>query len=395
MKAILLLSSSFGAALATFALQLIFSRLLDSDSFGKIAFANSITIIIGTFACSGISGLLLRRSSITPENHGDNLETGLRGITIVCVAAYILCTTILTANEVGLVYSAILSVSIFSLSAQTLLTVQGQIKNYPFQIAASQVSLPALRATASTALFAITPSFTAAVYLTGIVSTISTILYRYGLNRTRPNKSSLIDLTKIKEFLTSSLKYSINGSINIAQLQLSTAIMGTLHGLTYAGYMAICNTILTAIYIAPNTIFSTYLQKRYHTLQPGERSIPLKHAAISFAAGLLISIPLYVCAERLINLLFGSQYQEAIGIFKVMCLAIPIRFLITSIGAAILSESLVKQKILAAGLGLIIQVLLFISLSSLGSTGIGISIIASEIIVAILYLTIYMKSHTT
>lgn len=394
LKAILLLFSSFGAALATFALQLIFSRLLDSDSFGKIAFANSITIIIGTFACSGICGLLLRRSSITPESHIENLEIGLKGITIVCVIAYILCSTILTANEIGIAYSAILSISIFSLSAQTLLTVQGQIKNSPIQIAASQVSLPALRATASTVLFTITPSFSAAVYLTGIVSALSTILYRYGLNKSRPHKRARIDLAKTKEFLSSSFKYSLNGSINIAQLQLSTAIMGTLHGLTYAGYMAICNTILTAIYIAPNTIFSTYLQKRYHTLRPDEQFTPLKHAALSFTAGVLIAIPLYFFAQSIINLLFGTQYQEAANIFKVMCLAIPIRFLITSIGAAILSESVVKYKILAAGLGLIIQVFLFISLSSMGSTGIGISVIVSEIIVATLYLTIYMKPLT-
>jgi O-antigen/teichoic acid export membrane protein len=170
--------------------------------------------------------------------------------------------------------------------------------------------------------------------------------------------------------------------------------MGTLHGLTYAGYMAICNTILTAIYIAPNTIFSTYLQKRYHTLRPDEQFTPLKHAALSFTAGVLIAIPLYFFAQSIINLLFGTQYQEAANIFKVMCLAIPIRFLITSIGAAILSESVVKYKILAAGLGLIIQVFLFISLSSMGSTGIGISVIVSEIIVATLYLTIYMKPLT-
>ena len=303
------------------------------------------------------------------------------------------------ANELGIIFSAILSISVFSLSSQSLLTAHGQIKNSPLQIATSQFSLPALRAAASTTLFAITPSFTAAVYLTGFVSLLGSILYRRELNKSRHNKNKNIDPEKIKEFLSSSLKYSINGSINIAQLQLSTAIMGTLHGLTYAGYMAICNTILTAIYIAPNTIFSTYLQKRYHTLQLHEYSTPLKHGAMSFAAGALISVPLYAFAETFINLLFGSQYQEAINIFKAMCLAIPIRFFITCIGTAILSERLVKLKIFAAGVGLIIQILLFITLSSFGSIGIGIgigiSVIISEIIVALLYLIIYLKSHTS
>ncbi|MNF36669.1 hypothetical protein D3C85_807670 [compost metagenome] len=299
------------------------------------------------------------------------------------------------ANELGIIFSAILSISIFSLSSQSLLTAQGQIKNSPLQIATSQFSLPALRAATSTTLFAITPSFTAAVYLTGLVSFLGSIIYRHELNKSRHNKNKKIDPAKIKEFLSSSLKYSINGSINIAQLQLSTAIMGALHGLTYAGYMAICNTILTAIYIAPNTIFSTYLQKRYHTLQLHEFSTPLKHGAMSFAAGALISAILYVCAETFISLLFGSQYQEATNIFKAMCLAIPIRFFITCIGTAILSEKLVKLKIFAAGIGLIIQILLFIILSSFGSIGIGISVITSEIIVALLYLIIYLKSHTS
>ncbi|WLI15622.1 oligosaccharide flippase family protein [Pseudomonas sp. FP603] len=72
--------SSFGAAGATFLLQVILSRTLDAASFGLISFSNAITITLGALAFSGINSLLLRRVSRSPSEY-----TGYMQIAYVCL----------------------------------------------------------------------------------------------------------------------------------------------------------------------------------------------------------------------------------------------------------------------------------------------------------------------
>ncbi|NWL79050.1 teichoic acid transporter [Pseudomonas taiwanensis] len=393
MKAILTLIASFGAAFATFILQVILSRNLEPQDFGLLALANSITIIIGTFSSSGISSLLLRRASISPAESYELVKTAIASTLFISSISYLTCSLTLIFYGIPLTYSVILSTAIFALSAQSILTTLGQIKNSAKTIAISQTTLPSMRATLASALLFSPAGVAVAAALIGAANLASMALYIFSIRKMPiSNESVKRAPSGMLEYIKSSLKYSVNGSINMAQIQLSTTLIGSIHGVQAAGHMAICNTLTAALYIAPNTIFGTYLQKRFHTLSNAEKKKPITLSLVSFFAGLLASALIYMASDPIVTLLFGAQYQQAIDLLRAVCPAIPVRFFITGIGAAILSEELVKKKISASAFGLFAQAALIVSLYKYGAYGIGASILIGELLTASLYIKIYRKT---
>lgn len=388
MRAVLLLVSTFFAALTTFTLQLVLSRTLMPEDFGKVAFANSTSLILGTFAASGIASLLVRRSSVNPKNYGVYLEAAVKSSAYYVLLTSAVCILVLYFNGISLVEGVFVVTAIIALSQQAILTGQSQYNGSVTSTAVSQITLPGVRLFMSLGLFLISSNFFVAIVLVGLANIICTVIYRLRINKERSDE--LVEGAR-KEFLLSSIRYSVNGTINIAQLQLSIGVLGMLSGLTYAGYLSICNTILSSVYILPNTIFNIHLLKKYHVLGNDSRGIQLKFAVVSMLVGLVIAIAAYFTCRFFIVFIFGEYYAESAKILEVACWSIPLRFFSTGIGATLLSEELIVPKLLVALSGLVVQVGLMIFMRDLGADGIGLSIVVSEFVVALGYISIFMK----
>ncbi|UVM48517.1 oligosaccharide flippase family protein [Pseudomonas sp. B21-015] len=388
MKAIQLLISSFGAAGATFLLQVLLSRTLDAASFGLISFSNAITITLGALAFSGINSLLLRRVSRAPSEY-----TGYMQIAYVCLllntlGAYVISMALLYGAGIDLLESVLLATGVVALSSQAIVITQGQLKSSPLRISFGQVVVPLSRILLVAAIFySMVPSFTTAAAALGAANTLCLMLCVALI--TRHGKKAGV---KIRDFLKDSIKYSLNGALNIAQLQIPISLLGVIYGSTYSGYLAICNTLLTALYIAPNTVFNTYLIKKYHALSSAEKSLPVKHSLYSFAVGAVFAGGLSFYSRELIHLLFGGEYGYAAQVLQIAALSIPFRFFATPFGAALLSEEWVSKKIMVASIGMALQVGLFVLLMQFEAKGIGASILASEFFIAVSYYILYRKS---
>ncbi|EFQ63916.1 hypothetical protein PFWH6_2367 [Pseudomonas fluorescens WH6] len=388
MKAIQLLISSFGAAGATFLLQVILSRALDAASFGLVSYANAITITLGALAFSGVNSLLLRRVSRAPGEYAPSMRVAYVCLSINTLAAFAVSVVLLCGSGMDGFVAVALATGVAALAAQAIVITQGQLRSSPLRISLGQVLVPVSRIIAVAGVFyALTPSLANTAMALGVANVSCAMLCL--MLMTRHGKQAAL---KVRSFLKDSVKYSLNGALNIAQLQIPISLLGLIYGSTYSGYLAICNTLLTALYIAPNTIFNTYLIKKYHALSGAEKNLPLQHARYSLGAGALVGIGLSVYSHDLVHLVFGGDYVYAAQVLQIAALSIGFRFFATPLGAALLSEEWVSKKIMVASVGVALQVGLFVVLMPFEANGIGASIVASECFIAVSYYILYKKS---
>ncbi len=388
LKAIQLLISSFGAAGATFLLQVILSRALDAASFGLVSFSNAITITLGALAFSGVNGLLLRRVSRAPGEYVHYMQVAYVCLLINTLVAYAVSVALLVGAGIDSVAAMALATGVAALSAQSIIITQGQLKSHALRISAGQVCVPLLRIMCVAAVFyALTPNLMSAAVALAIANLFCAVLGLVLI--TRHGKPAAIH---IRGFLGGTVKYALNGALNIAQLQIPISLLGLIYGSTYSGYLAICNTLLTALYIAPNTLFNTYLIKTYHGLSSEERYLPIKHALYSFGAGALCALGLSLYSHELVRWVFGGEYAFAAQVLHVAALSIAFRFFATPLGAALLSEEWISKKVIVASAGVALQVVLFVLLMPFEAEGIGASIVASEFFIAVSYYILYRKS---
>lgn len=388
LKAIQLLISSFGAAGATFLLQVMLSRALDAPSFGFVSFSNAITITLGALAFSGVNSLLLRRVSKAPGEYAEYMQVAYACLLINTLAAFAVSVALLYGAGIDIFAALALATGVAALSAQSIVITQGQLKSSSLRISLGQVVVPISRIIVIAVIFySVTPSLMSAAAALGVANVFCAMLFFVLITRYENNA-----VLKVRGFLRDSIKYSLNGALNIAQLQIPISLLGLIHGSTYAGYLAICNTLLTALYIAPNTVFNTYLIKTYHALSTAEKSMPIKHALYSFGAGVILAICLSVYSHGLVGLVFGGEYIFAAQVLQIASLSIAFRFFATPLGAALLSEDWVSKKIVVTSVGVALQVGLFVLLMPFEAKGIGASIVISEFFIAVSYYILYRKS---
>lgn len=388
MKAIQLLISSFGAAGATFLLQVILSRALEASSFGLVSFSNAITITLAALAFSGVNSLVLRRVSRAPGEYEQYMQVAYVCLLINTLVAFAVSFTLLYSAGIPVFAAVALATGVAALSAQSIVITQGQLKSSPLRMSLGQVVVPLSRIICVAAFFhSMTPSLMSAAAALGVANIFCAVLCLMLITRHAKNAA-----LKVREFLKGSIKYSLNGALNIAQLQIPISLLGVIYGSTYSGYLAICNTLLTALYIAPNTLFNTYLIKTYHALSGAERSIPIKHAMYSFGTGVIVAICLSVYSDDVVRGVFGVEYAFAAQVLQIAALSIAFRFFATPLGAALLSEEWVSKKVIVSSVGVALQVGLFVLLMPFEAYGIGASIVVSEFFIAVSYYILYRKS---
>ncbi|MCY1184259.1 hypothetical protein D9M73_249380 [compost metagenome] len=102
--------------------------------------------------------------------------------------------------------------------------------------------------------------------------------------------------------------------------------------------------------------------------------------------GVLTFVALIFFAPLLTKVVFGESYSAAVEIIRILALCIPLRFLSTSIGASLLTNDNMRNKVKLMGIIAIINIFLNLTLiPKFGLHGAAISTIASETLLLILY----------
>src|SRR5699024_2703122 len=104
------------------------------------------------------------------------------------------------------------------------------------------------------------------------------------------------------------------------------------------------------------------------------------------AFSVLAMLCIYFLADWIIILFFGIQYEESVKILKLLLVIIPFRLVTISIGTILSNDKYIKSRlnieILATFLNIIIN---FSLIPSFGVNGAIISVVVTEIIIAVLF----------
>jgi O-antigen/teichoic acid export membrane protein len=391
MQVVRLVVSTFGAAGATFLLQLLVARTLPVSEYGQYAAINSIVAVVSPIACSGIVALLLRRATLESKSASELTSVASLALAISSTVAISLTPFLFFQSDVNLALIFCLASLYWGVAGQNLLVTLAQLHHRSWLLTLSQGILPTTRLlfvllTAATA--SSLGHISAALLVANIFSTLIFLKIAKRIFKVSVGKSSLASLRMI----LGSIPYSINGVVNVAQIQLTVTFAALLFGSKEAALFSVAITLLNAIFILPNTIFGLYLLPKYHKLDFSvSRNVPLLNAAYAFLLGLTISVGFWKLSSLVIATLFGAEYRAATENIEILIWTVTLRFFSTGIGAALLSERLVRWKVFCSGLGLALQVGLFILCVDEGPHEIAYAVIVGEFTVAALYASLFIN----
>ena len=101
---------------------------------------------------------------------------------------------------------------------------------------------------------------------------------------------------------------------------------------------------------------------------------------------------LWGTAPVLIPLVFSEKYTVSASVLQILAYGVPFRFFSTAVGAALLTESTVRLKVIVSLFSIGIQVFYIVIFGSRSDAiGVAWSVVVSELVVAICFALIYLS----
>jgi O-antigen/teichoic acid export membrane protein len=133
-------------------------------------------------------------------------------------------------------------------------------------------------------------------------------------------------------------------------------------GNVQAGIFGIALAVMTAIYLIPSTVFQKYLlskQHRWAVHDPRKFWLVYRRGnVVMLAAGIVLGGLVALLARWAVPLAFGEKYQAVVPVLMVLAWCVPIRFMSTGVGSALLSERHMRYRVFAMGLSALVVIVL-------------------------------------
>lgn len=144
--------------------------------------------------------------------------------------------------------------------------------------------------------------------------------------------------------------------------QISTVLVKYFDGNVQAGIFGIALAVMTAIYLIPSTVFQKYLlskQHRWAVHDPKKFWLVYRRGNLAMlVAGVLLGAMVALLAPWAIPLAFGEKYRAVVPVLLVLAWCVPIRFMSTGVGSALLSERHMRYRVFAMGLSAVVVIVL-------------------------------------
>jgi O-antigen/teichoic acid export membrane protein len=142
--------------------------------------------------------------------------------------------------------------------------------------------------------------------------------------------------------------------------QISTVLVKYFDGNVQAGIFGIALAVMTAIYLIPSTVFQKYLlskQHRWAVHDPKKFWLVYRRGNVAMlVAGVVLGALVAVLARWAVPLAFGDKYQAVVPVLMVLAWCVPIRFMSTGVGSALLSERHMRYRVFAMGLSALVVI---------------------------------------
>lgn len=144
--------------------------------------------------------------------------------------------------------------------------------------------------------------------------------------------------------------------------QISTVLLKYLDGNIEAGIFGIALAVMTAIYLIPATLYQKFLLSKQHRWAIHDKPkfwLVYRHGNLAMlVSGVLLAAVVVLVAPWVVPLAFGEKYRAVVPVLLVLAACIPIRFLSTGVGSALLNEQHMRYRVFAMGLSAAVVIVL-------------------------------------
>lgn len=211
------------------------------------------------------------------------------------------------------------------------------------------------------------------------------------------SKSNNVNFSRMKSVSLMSIPFGCAGIAHTIYFQSDIFLISYLYSAELAGYYSVSFSIITAIYLFPAVIYQKVLLPRIHEWSnKDEKKVLLVFQSgngIMLIIGFAVAVVVYFSSDFIIKVLFGSTYQLSADFLMLLVICIPVRFLISGLGAVLSTKNLINYKLLSMVIVAIFNAgLNFIFIPDYGVYAAISTTIASEFLLLILFFTtVYMK----
>ncbi len=207
----------------------------------------------------------------------------------------------------------------------------------------------------------------------------------------RPKNFLIEKNLRTMQVLHTAWPFALAGVFYFIYFQLDLIMINSMLGPEFSGKYNTAVVILTAIYTIPSVVFQKYLLPKYHIWAEHDKQRFYKIFCYSnrivFLVGIAIGIVTAFLSHWIIELLFGVDYHDAGIVLLILSLCIPLRYLSTSVGAALVTGTNMRRKVVYQGIVALCNVLLNLMLiPRMGIIGAAISTVLSEALLLALYI---------
>lgn len=380
---------------------MILSRLLKPELFGTVAIATIFISFFSTLTTVGISPAIVQNKTIT-HNELQSINSFTFLLALAFSLCYILCIPLITRfyenhNSLSNILY-LLSINIF-FSIASIVPNALFLKNKQFKF----IGIRTLFIQLIMGIIAIVGAFKGlgiySLLINPILGSICLFIINFYIYPIKFQPITKSSLDKILSFSTYQMLFNIT---YLAYRNIDKIFIGRIYNMSILGYyeksyrlmMLPLENISGVISPVLHPILSEY-QNDYNYIWNSYLKILTALAEIGF----LLTVIIYFASDSLITIMYGSQWEQSIPIFKILSLSIGIQIIQSPIGAIFQSINKVKGLLFSS-----LWMLFFIICSIITSyyfnhieyltRGIVISFILGFIIYQI-YLVRYLKTSLT
>ncbi|WP_304304692.1 oligosaccharide flippase family protein [Pseudacidovorax intermedius] len=391
-KVLFLWAGTLGSAALAFLIQLILAKKLGTSDYGIVASALAATTILSQFCGFGLHSFWLKAFGMEGPAAVRWMEPSIKflwvsgAITLAVYGAYVYLSSTLPNQRFVL---WLMAPCIFGVAAAEWISSKFQLEHRFRTMSGYQVGIQTTRLILLVWLFLLMPpsSFLVGTALAlGLVSVFVVIAASIQLGRVRRglidlqghgenlDRESTLQPASIKSLFSQTWPFGLDSVFYLAYVQIGVVLVKELDSPHSAGIFFAAFNLINAIYLLPITLYSRFLLSKMHiwAYRDKEKLLVLLKmgSAVMGVSGLITATVVYILAERIVVLLFGSQFSASAEVLRILALCIPLRFLSTSVGSVLSTGDNMRHRVKIKAWCAAIQVVLcFGFIPSYGALG--------------------------
>jgi O-antigen/teichoic acid export membrane protein len=358
---------SIGSRLVAGLLLFVFlARIWGPEYFGMYSFAFGLSMTLVLIVDFGFASYLLREIGAEPLNIGPVFREGLR-LKSLLIIPFLLASTLTfwffyTKLPILLFVPMLLSALMLSFSEYCIAPLRA-LGRYDIETGIITVSnIINFGVAASVALMGggvVEVACASLVCRFQYFVTSAIALYRIAPIVARKHSSC----TVLKSF-QKLLPYGTDGVLSTAWNQLDVVLVGSLFGNASLGIYSAGQKVVQGLYTLAQVIGNVMipLLARLHSNKLNELSVlAIKTIFGVSVIGFIVSLPLFLFPDRLVEILFGSKYEDLNQLMPFFSLVLVLRFISAGSGIVLTAVGMQSKRNTYQGMGIV----LFLALAML------------------------------